>query len=252
MELNPANAFLQGAQGIPIPAVLSGFDQRSFYFRLTKHLSWGKPLPAGGLDRYADVQTRLQGTVEGTVLSLGIAGKKGAAGVTATLDEERTAVTDASGQFRFSKVPEGNHRVLLAMGELPAEYDPGPAFETTLEVRPGRSSSAALEVWRLGSIAGTIVSANPSCGSSLRLRLEPSGRYTRSDAGGAFSFYNLRESEYEVSLDTRSLKEGCVLVSGDKDRRVVATDASMAPVRFEIQFVENAKPVRRVDVETAK
>src|SRR5579863_5706311 len=159
-ELNPENAFFQAGEGIPAQLMLAGFNQRSVYFRLFKHFTWGGPVPAGGIDRYADDQTRLRGPVRGTIRSLGTGGTLPAADVAVVLDGSRTVLSGETGVFVLPDVLVGIHSVALAVRELPADYDPGPAFEAMVQVDPGRNSTVTLEVWRLGSIRGIVASTS--------------------------------------------------------------------------------------------
>jgi hypothetical protein len=151
-----------------------------------------------------------------------------------------------TGVFVLPDVPVGAHRIALAVRDLPADYDPGPLFEAMVQVDPGRSAAVTLEVWRLGSIRGTVASADAGCRESGRLHLEPSGRYTTSDADGEFSFDNLREGEYDVSFEAAPGPAACALRGPAEQRRQVRADIPTPQVQFELQAIEISKPVRRI------
>jgi hypothetical protein len=248
-ELNPENAFLLLGQGVPAQLVFSGFNQKSAYLRLSKHFGWGETRPAGGIDRYADEQNLLRGKVQGTVLSMGLAGPLVARGVTVSLDGYRSVVTDELGAFSLADVPVGSHSVALALRELPAEYDPGSPVEVSVRIEPGRSTAVMLEVWRLGSIRGVVISADRRCLESSRLRLQPTGRYTTSEPDGTFSFDNVREGEYAVSLETVETSISCAPQGEVEQRRQVRSDAATGAIRFEVQAVETVKPIRRIALQ---
>jgi hypothetical protein len=247
-EPNPENVFLLAVQGAPVSSLLSGFNQRSVYFRLTKHLHWGGAAPAGGLDQYAEMQTRLVGNVEGVVHSLGTDGPRPAAGVAINFADSGETVTDSAGRFRFLNVPEGTHRLTLASAELPADYDPGLHVEAEVIVQPRHTASVALDVWRLGSIYGAVSAADASCRGNMLIRLDPSGRYTTTDAGGSFAFYNLREGEYEALLDEAALPVNCALSGGGRRTVAVRGGAEPLPVAFELNMIQRQKPVRKTEI----
>jgi len=83
-------------------------------------------------------------------------GNHPAEGVTVSVDQHLTAMTDAEGHFRFPEVAEGRHTVALALHELPAEFEVGKNAEVALLVLPSKPSRAELDVVRLGTIQGKV------------------------------------------------------------------------------------------------
>jgi uncharacterized membrane protein YgcG len=79
------------------------------------------------------------------------------------------------------------------------------------------------------------------------IRLAGTNRYTTPYQDGSFTFYNLREGEYEVVFDEQTLPEGYLLASPAR-MRVLATNAKPpAESVFELKLkpvVE--KPIREI------
>ena len=83
------------------------------------------------MEQYAAAHAPLVGSVEGLVTEAALAGPMPAPNVAIILDHNRTAISDATGRYAFTDVPEGTHEVALNMEELPADYSPGPAISRT-------------------------------------------------------------------------------------------------------------------------
>src|SRR5207244_3801162 len=116
--------------GVFIPGTLAALNQWSMYFRLTRRFSWGQAGAPSDLAQYAASKTTLKGSVEGFVMDRLAGGNHPAEGVTLSIDQALTAMTDADGHFRFPEVPEGSRRVVLALHELPAEFEAGKSTES--------------------------------------------------------------------------------------------------------------------------
>ena len=78
------------------------------------------------------------------------------------------------------------------------------------------------------------------------IRLAPSSRYTTTNKEGGFTFYNVREGDFELALDPKTLPEGGALSS--PAAIPVAVRVGAAPPTLEFTFVVNTtqKPIRKV------
>ncbi len=244
--LNPENVFVLQSQGIGVSNALSAFNQWSVYFRLVKQIHWGGQFPTEGIERYAEVHSPLVGMVIGFVSELRLAGNRGVAGVPVSLDGSRVARTNETGQYRFIEVPEGSHHITFANQELPAEFEPGGVTEALVKVQPHDIARVDLEVVRLTSLSGKISAPQGFPSDGAVVRLLPTDRYTTPDADGSFTFYNLREGDYEVVLDSTTLPDGCEIASPARVPVSVRLDAPAVAVQFEIRAMKVEKPVRKI------
>ena len=246
MALNAENIFLFPTSGLGANTELAAFNQWSVYARLTKHFHWGKELPGGGnLEQYAAAHAPLVGSVQGLVTEQSLKGSRPAAGVAVSLAHFRTAVTDASGHYQFSAVPEGSYEVGLDMEQLPTDYEPGPAPRARVSVEPRAIARADFSVARLTYLTGRIVAPAGTLLENTVIRLGGTNRYTTPYQDGSFAFYNLPEGEYEVVFDEQTLPEGYLLASPAR-LRVFASGVN--PTATEIQFELKLKPVQEKPV----
>jgi len=242
--LNPENIFVMQSQGVAVSNTLSAFNQWSTYFRLGKHLHWGAAQVGGGWEQYAAIHNPLVGVVEGVVMEQMMAGNRGVEGIPVSLDGARTAMTQSDGHYRFSDVPQGVHRIDLDMQTLPADFESGKAIGEHISVAPRASSRVDLNVVRLTSLAGKIIAPSEIPADGVVVWLSPSKRYTTPNADGEFTFYNLREGDYELAIDEKTLPEDCVLISSAKKQIAVRLDSAANSVSFEIGIRKVEKPVR--------
>ncbi len=244
--LTPQNVFVLQGQGVYVPVVLSALNQWSLYFRMTKRLQWGKPLPpgAGFLGGAGSPSIQLKGSIEGFVS----AGEgRWAEGIPVALEGGPTVLTGANGRFRFEGIGEGQRRVSIAMNELPADYDPGTKIESSVLVRPGKLSRVDLDVISVGYAVHGIVRGPPDTAmGTIVLKLMPSDRYTTPDNSGKFSFYNVREGSYEIVIAVETLPAYAVLKSPARTPIFVGPASGAPPVQFEFDVRPPAKPVRKV------
>jgi len=245
-QLNPENIFVLQNQNALTANVLSTFNQWSFYFRMSKQFNWGQPRPSGNIRDYAASQVPLTGVVEGFVWAQSAGGRTPAPGVAVMLDGNRTVATGSDGQYRFSDVTDGPHKVALAIGELPVDYDPGTVRELNTLVQPKRTARADLEVVRLTGIEGQINGPKDPPLDRILIRLLPTERYTTPDPEGNFFFQNLREGDYVVALEKESLPEFGVMLSPALVPAVVRVGKDLAPFRFEFEIRMPVKPIRKV------
>jgi len=158
----------------------------------------------------------------------------------------RTVVTDGDGRFHFPEVPEGSHRVALALRELPADFDPGPIQETTVAVYPSKLARGELDVIRLAFIQGKVTGPPDVPVDTIVIRMAPGGRYTTPDGEGTFTFYNLREGDYSLALDEKSLPEYGVTDKPDGVSVSVRLGQQPQAVNFQFDVHKPTKPVRKV------
>jgi hypothetical protein len=234
--------------GVALNANLAALNQWSMFFRLTKQIRWGGGLPAetmnlagGGADGLP-----LFGTVEGAVTLNMLAGQSPAAGIPVSLDGHRTAVTAADGHYLFSEVAEGPHEVALSASELPAEYDAGPKGTTRLLVQPRRSARADFEVLPLGTIEGMVKGPEGALLDNILIRLLPGVRYTTAAQDGHFGFYNVREGDFTVTLDIKSLPENGKLTSEATLPAPVRIGTPLSPIEYSFVLISTQKPIRKV------
>ena len=243
-NLNAENVFLLQNQGAFVTSAISGLNQWTAYFRLSRSVRWGRGRDVNDLDQYAAEQLPIVGTVEGTVTEGEAAFNHPAKGIPVILDDGHAVVTDQRGVFQFSRVSEGRHRLAIAVNQLPADYDPGTASETTVDVKPRRTTNVAFRVTLLVSLTGRITGRAEASPDGVIVRLSPTNRYTTPDSGGRFAFYNLPEGEYDLAIDPKSLPE---FASLDRMTARVSLKRGDPPeeVIFHMEINRPEKPIRR-------
>jgi hypothetical protein len=244
-ELNPESIFVLQGQGVFIPGTLADLNQWSIYFRAIRRFRWGAVGEVGDVNSYALRRAPLKGSVEGFVMERLADGNQPAEGVSVIIDG-RAVVTDADGRFQFPDVPEGTRKVLLALHELPAEFDPGKVIEIEVLVRPDKRSRADLDVIRLGLIEGKVTGPPDVSVEDAVIRMLPGERYTTPDSEGAFYFYNLREGDYEVVLDKKTLPEFAAMEQAERVSVSLKVGQQPEPINFQFEVKPPEKPVRNV------
>jgi len=245
-ELNPQSIFVLQGQGVFVPGTLAALNQWSIYFRMSRKFQWGKAGAPEDLAQYAARQTPLKGSVEGFVMERLAAGNYPAEGVTVSIDQALTAMTDADGHFRFPSVAEGRHRVALALHELPAEFDVGKNTESALLVVPSKLSRADFDVIRLATLRGRVTGPKGVGVAGIVIRMLQGEQYTTPDAEGNFSFYNLRAGTYTLAVDQQTLPEFGVLNQPNSVSVSVPAGVDAATVTFGFEIHKPEKPVRNV------
>jgi hypothetical protein len=244
IDLNPENIFLLQNQGAFVTNAVAGLNQWTVYFRLSKSFRWGHGLPSTDLDRYTAEQMPIIGSIEGMVREQRLEGSGPAQGVPVVLDDGRVVSTNEDGLFRFSHVAEGRHTVSLAVNQLPADYDPGATMEAAIDVKARRVVNAELSVTPLVSFSGKIIGPDGTALDGVIVKLLPTDRYTTPTPEGRFAFYNLREGEYDLAIDPKSLPEFGVL-----DRTTVHVSVKRGvpaeEVVFHLAVQKPEKPIRR-------
>ena len=241
-ELNPQSIFVLQGQGVFIPGTLAALNQWSTYFRAVRNFHWGVA-GAGDVNAYALKRAPLKGSVEGFVMERLAEGNRPAEGVSVVVDG-RAAVTDAEGRFQLTGVPEGDRKVLLALHELPAEFDPGKIIETMAIVHPDKPSHAELGCHRAGFHSGKSDGAE-GCTGGEHCHSHAAGRAVHHSGRGLgnFYFYNLREGEYELVLDKKTLPEFAVMSQVERVPVSVKVGRQPEAVNFQFEIKLPQKPV---------
>ncbi|HUQ94021.1 MAG TPA: hypothetical protein VM120_20240 [Bryobacteraceae bacterium] len=246
-ELNPQNVFVLQGQGVFIPSILSALNQWSVYFRMTKRFSWGPPAPVSSNPAGAAIgENLLKGSVEVFVSSLTPTGRRPVEGIPVSLDGGAPVLTDANGRLWFEDVGEGARKVGLAIDQLPSDFNPGTAGETTVLLRPGKRVRVELDVVALGLVRGTVVAPAGAQVENVILKLSPAGRYTTPDTSGNFCFYNVAEGNYEIELVEKSLPPFAVMSTSAKLPVAVSAGADGGQLKFGFTIEEPKKPVRKL------
>lgn len=253
LALNPESIFLlQNGPALaglsPIGMSLGATRQWNLYFRLSKQLRWGAGLPAETTGRLTSPPAALVGTVEGVVLVKALGATRNASGITVSLDGWRTAVSGADGRYMFEDVPEGAHEVALSLTELPADFDPGEAQKARVVVQPRRIARADFEVLPLAAMGGKVTGPPGAPLEGIVIRLTPGGRYTTTGMDGGFMFYNLREGDFTVVLDARTLPENGALMSPAGVTFSMRDGTTPPPIEFNFTIRSIQKPVRKVEI----
>ena len=251
--LNEENVFLLQNSGAlngisPAAASLNAFGQWSLFFRLSKQIRLGAGLPQENPTAFnGGAIVKLTGNIEGVVrLKTLSTATWNAESIPVSLDNGRTAVSGPDGHYFFTNVPEGSHEVGLAMGELPADFDPGELQKAQIAVQPNRVARADFEVLPLTSISGRVTGPDKVALDDIIIRLLPGSRYTTPAEDGSFTFYNVREGDFDVAIDRDTLPEDAVLESPDSIRIAARVGTPPSPVEFSFAIRHASKPVRRV------
>jgi hypothetical protein len=246
MELNPESIFVLEGAGAGVSQNLASLNQWSLYFSLTKQLRWGGGLPTESMDQFAANAVPLVGTVEGVVRARTLAGAALAAGIPIALDGSRTVTTGSDGRYLFSEVPEGPHEVSLSATALPADLDPGEPAKSRLIIQPRRVARADFEVLPLSTIEGTVTGPEGAALDGLVIRLLPGARYTLTTSDGRFAFYNVREGDFNLAIDTATLPANGRLLSETSVPVAVRAGAPVPSAIFSIEIVSKEKAIRKV------
>ena len=245
-DLNPASIFVLEGRGVDVPMTLASLNQWSVFFRLTKQLRWGASTAAETMEQYTARQMPLVGTVDGRVTENVLAGNHGAAGIPVRIDGYRTVFTDSTGYFQFAEVPEGVHRVSPAIDELPADLELDGINAVDVTVTPRLHSRADFAVAPLVSVAGKVTAPKDVAVENIIIRVKPSARYTTPDPDGSFSFFNLREGMYEISIDRDTLPPDVVITSAPTSVVTLETGKQPPSSDFVLAVEHRELPVQRV------
>lgn len=247
--LNPTNVFLLSTQGSAFPGALTGLNQWSVYLRMTRQFTWGRDRGQEDLDRYTVEQIPIVGVVEGIVRTQTRGGVLPANGITVSVDDARFSVTDDSGHYRLANVPEGYHAIRLALDKLPTDLEPGPIppDQYTI-VRGGQTTRQDFLVYPLTGFCGSVEGPSGVALDNVVLRLMPSEKYTTPDPDGGFCFYNIREDDYDVELDSSTLPPQVRPLSPVTAPFALklTPDAQPTPIVFRLGAIVEERPIRKV------
>jgi hypothetical protein len=246
--LNPENVFLFGNTGLGLNSQLAATNQWNVFLRVSKQIRWGRALPRGSsIEQYTAVHAPLVGGIHGLVLEQSLSGPRPAPNVTVSLDHNLSVLTDVSGNYDFPAVPEGTHELGLNMEELPTEYEPGTITQGHVIVNPRATTRADFNVVRLTMFSGKISAPPNTPVENILIRLNGTPRYTTPYSDGTFYFYNLREGDYEVLIDSQSIPDGYLLASPGIVRASPRSSAAPPQVEFELKTKpEPVKPVHEI------
>ncbi len=163
-----------------------------------------------------------------------------------TLDGNRSTTSGADGRYHFDDVPEGEHVFTLDPATLPAEYDPGPVSQAKLQVQPRKIARADFNVLPLATLEGQVIGTEGAALDGVVIRMVPGSRYTMTDAEGHFAFYNLREGDFEIVLDPKTLPENGVLKSAASIPVVFRVGTPLPALLFQFEVTSQQKPIRKV------
>jgi hypothetical protein len=246
MDLNPESIFVLQGGGMPIGENLAALMQWSLFIRVTRQVRWNGGLPAEAVDRLAATAVPLMGSVEGVVRVKRLSGESVAAGIPITLDGSRSTSTGADGHYRFDDVPEGEHEFALAADQLPAEYDPGPVAKAKLQVQPRKTARTDFNVLPLATLEGQVTGPQGETLDGIVIRIVPGSRYTMTDADGHFVFYNVREGDFEVVLDSKTLPDNGEARFPASLPVVVRVGTPIPPLQFSFTVASQQKTIRKV------
>ena len=246
VDLNPENIFVLQGGGIPISDNLAELMQWSLFVRVTRQIRWNGGLPAEAVNQLAGTAVPLLGSVEGVVRLKRLAGDSVAPGIPVTLDGNRSTTSGADGRYRFDDVPEGEHVFKLDPAALPAEYDPGPVSQAKLQVQPRKMARVDFNVLPLATLEGRVIGTEGAALEGVVIRMVPGSRYTMTDTEGRFAFYNVREGDFEIVLDPKTLPENGVLKSAASIPVVFRVGTPLPALLFQFEVTSQQKTIRKV------
>lgn len=161
-------------------------------------------------------------------------GEPGLAGMQIYLDNRRME-TDEKGNFCFSDVSPGQHRLGLDYSKLPVEYTSSTG-EQAITVKANGEARCNLGVYIVGVVDGEVRIAEMPADISragIRVVLAPGEKIATTDYKGYYYFDQLAPGEYSLSLDLASLPAGVVAPTTEQEKKKVADEQSL-PLAFRI------------------
>lgn len=209
-----------------------------FTVKLSRRFQWG--VPPRILGRVSGEEVLGIGQIEGFVFDdrdqnriLG-PGDRGLEGVKVVLEDGSSAVTDASGRYRFSYVAEGRHRLTIDEKRIPAQFYIVSPPRTDIRVEARRTYKANFILVSGASLSGTLIDDANRNGqfdpdekglSDILILLKPletesvEPRITQimvfntyTDSEGNYLFDNIYPGIYELSINQESLATGAKVV----------------------------------------
>jgi hypothetical protein len=180
--------------------------------------------------RSAPAPTR--GAVEGLVSEVRAGVRAPAPGVVVQLDQSRTTITGADGRFRFADVTGGNHHIQIVPDRLPVEFDLGPANAADVAVNPGKAATVEFSVVMTALLGGQVSGPAGIPLNGILVRLAGTDRQTTTDSAGGFRIAKLRDGEYTVLLDEKTLPENTVMTNKAEVTISVRAGQESPPIEF--------------------
>jgi hypothetical protein len=252
LALNEQNVFLLQDGSVlsgvsPAAAALSASSQWSFFFRISKQFRLGAGLPPENTPSgVPNLSVSLTGTIGGTVRLRSLAGNMPAAAIAIAVDGGRTVLSGPDGHYIIDGVPEGVHEVGLALDQLPADFDPGDIQRSRIVVQSHHIVRADFDVLPLMSISGRVAGPEHATLEGIVMRLLPGNRYVSTREDGSFTLSNVREGDFNVTIDAKSLPEGAELQSPTVVSTSVRSGTPVPTIRFTFILKGVQKPIRKV------
>jgi hypothetical protein len=188
-----------------------------------------------------------RGTVEGIVWEIRTEGRVPAPGITVRLDQARTAASGSDGRFRFADISAGDHHVGTVTEHLPVEFELGPISESTVSVTPGKTSLIEFGVIPVSVLRGRVSGPPDLALNGIVISLSGTERQTNTDATGNFGFLKLRDGDYTVVLESKTLPANAVLVTpGNMTITLRAGQDTLAEFRLELATPQKSAPAKRL------
>jgi hypothetical protein len=113
-------------------------------------------------------------------------------------------------------------------------------------IQPRRVAHADFEVLPLSIVEGTVTGPEGIALDGLLIRLLPGARYTLTTSEGRFAFYNVREGDYQLAIDTDTLPPNAKLLSEPSVPVAVRAGDPVPSAMFSIGIVSKEKAIRKV------
>ena len=213
--------------------------------RISTRLDWGREQPPIGGPEGID-----RGSIYGTLFhDANLNGRRdpgetGIPGVAILIDGYAAVTTDRRGRYHISNISPGEHRLDLAVRNVPAQYIPATALPMPVEVAAGRGEERNLTVIEGSAVRGRVVDAETGQGlPELVLLLEPGDAFAITDETGAFAFEDIVPGRYRLAIDPDSLPERAVVGDPDSIEITVAPTATVSDLSFTVRIIP--RPVLR-------
>jgi hypothetical protein len=150
------------------------------------------------------------------------------------------AITDAAGEYRFTRVPDGDFELALDRNKLPVAYawDEQPR---ALTVAGGSREQVDLQVIPLNAIRGHVYLDRNGNGHFDEGEGVPSavvtvnGAVTASTATGSYAFYNQPPGRYTIRLDGQRLAKGLAPASPVEVQVELTGDHPLVGIDFTVE-----------------
>jgi hypothetical protein len=151
-----------------------------------------------------------------------------------------SAITDAAGEYGFTRVPDGAFALALDKNKLPVAYasdEPPRALTVTVRSR----EDIDLQVIPLNAIRGRVYidrngNGHYDAGEGVpNVVVAVDGAVTATTATGSYAFYNQPPGRYTIRLDAQRLPRGLALASPAALSVELTGDRTLAGVDFLVE-----------------